>query len=351
MNELIIDNGFVGGPLLQKILTNLRDGLIVLDEKGRITYMNRAAGIVMNRQLIRKPKVGDELVSLVKEARREMARQHIQAAANRQTTGYKIHFSDQKEEQWLEVFFAPITGDTGDVSHIFIQIADITDRMQLQQNLEIERKSKRHEVLKAALDAQEKQRSEIGRELHDNVNQVLTTVKLYNEICLGDEKVNRNMLLRSVQQINYCIETLRALSKALSSPSVDEVGLKESIKELADSVDATMKMSVSYYSYGVRNESVTQELQTTIFRIAQEQLTNVLKYSRASAVEVMLVGTSSSIALSIKDNGDGFDPDEKRKGVGITNMISRAEAWGGQLEFDTAPGKGCTMMVEFPLSK
>ena len=63
----------------------------------------------------------------------------------------------------------------------------------------------------------------------------------------------------------------------------------------------------------------------------------------------MLVGTSETIALNIKDNGEGFDVRKKSRGVGITNMISRSEAWGGEIEFRTSPGEGCRMMVEFPL--
>ncbi|MFL5810750.1 MAG: sensor histidine kinase, partial [Flavisolibacter sp.] len=105
-----------------------------------------------------------------------------------------------------------------------------------------------------------------------------------------------------------------------------------------------------FFTYHVRDEKISQDLQTTIFRIAQEQLTNVLKYANASSVDVILVGTAESIALKIQDNGSGFDPDQKRKGVGITNMISRAENLDGKIEHVSSPGEGCTLMAEFPLS-
>ena len=199
------------------------------------------------------------------------------------------------------------------------------------------------------MDTQEQERSEIGKELHDNVNQVLTTVKLYNEMCLAEEKVNRNILMKSVQQINYCIELIRDLSKELRSPRIEEMGLTDSIRELADRVRDTQRMAVKYFTYGITDETVSQDLQTAIYRIAQEQLTNVLKYSEASLVEVGLVGSSGSIALHIQDNGKGFNPVERSKGVGIINMITRAEALGGIIDIETSPGKGCALMAEFPL--
>ena len=75
----------------------------------------------------------------------------------------------------------------------------------------------------------------------------------------------------------------------------------------------------------------------------------MLKYANASVVDVMLVGTGNSIALRIQDDGVGFDPKQRRAGVGITNMISRSETLGGTIELVSAPGEGCSLMAEFPL--
>ena len=335
--------------LLDKTLQSLDDGIVLIDREGIVKYYNQAARSQLRRQSGRLVEIGKNFLDGVLPERQQIARASIQDAFNGHSSVHKLLYPQEGLDAWIELSYSPVIEEDGQVSHVCVRAKPITEQMILEKKLEAHNKMQRNAILKAALDAQEKQRAEIGRELHDNVNQVLTTVKLYNEICLSEAQPDRNMLLRSVQQINYCIETLRGLSKTLAPPSREEAGLKENIKELTESIDATRKIAVRFYSYGLKNELIGQELQTTIYRIAQEQLTNVLKYAEASWVDVVLVGTSESIALSIQDNGIGFNWNEKRKGVGITNMISRSEAWGGEIEFRTSPGEGCRMMVEFPL--
>jgi PAS domain S-box-containing protein len=337
--------------LLERALCILQDGIIIIGQDKSIVYINESARNLLKAQSGHQPDVGDYFFDNLLEERKALIQQYVEAAFCNHPSKYPLNIPHREQQNWLEVAYFPIPEENSSIRYICIRARDISEKVQLEKKLDAERKTKRNALIKAALDAQERQRAEIGRELHDNVNQVLTTVKLYNEICLSEEKPDRHMMLRSVQQINYCIETLRSLSKDLASPIIAEMGLKESIKELAESVGATRRTEVGFYSYGIRNECISPALQVTIYRIAQEQLTNVLKYAEASIVEVVLVGTSSSIALRIQDDGMGFDLDTKRNGTGITNMISRTEAWDGEIEFKTAPGEGCTLMVEFPLEK
>lgn len=178
---------------------------------------------------------------------------------------------------------------------------------------------------------------------------MLTTVKLYTELSYQDDVPNKELLKRSVQQINYCIEEIRNLSRRLAVPRMGELNFEELIKDLVDTINMTKKTSIKFLSYGIKNRELSHELQTTIYRIIQEQITNVIKYACANSVKVIIAGTNDDIAIQVQDNGIGFDLKEKIKGNGITNMISRAETLGGSLKFDTSPGKGCTMTVEFPL--
>jgi signal transduction histidine kinase len=181
------------------------------------------------------------------------------------------------------------------------------------------------------------------------VNQVLTTVKLYTELSCYDEVPNKKLLKRSVEQINYCIEEIRSLSRRLAVPKLGELSLEELIKDLVETINFTKKTSIKFLSHGIKNREFNQELQTTIYRIVQEQLTNVIKYAHAGSVNVVIAGTNTDIAIQVQDDGIGFDLKEKSRGNGITNMISRAETMGGTLRFETSPGNGCTMTAEFPL--
>jgi signal transduction histidine kinase len=336
---------------LEKALFILQDAIVLLNRKGKITFINQAGQQILSGDSGSLPGIGDDYLSLLGEDKKEITSHHIDKAFCNQPSVFRLKYPQSGQAAWFEISYYPMPEENGIVTHVCVRAKNITDKVLLEVELEKQRRLQKNLLIKATLDAQERQRSEIGRELHDNVNQVLTTVKLYNEICLTEEKTNKVMLMKSVQQINFCIETLRSLSKVLSSPSIEEVSLRESIQELVDSVTATRKIAVNFFTYNIRDEKVSQDIQTTIYRIAQEQLTNVLKYANASTVDVMLVGTSDTIALRIQDNGNGFDPDAKRKGVGITNMISRAETLDGKIELTSSPGEGCTLMAEFPLEK
>ena len=334
---------------LERAMCILQEAIIIINRKKIIIYINKAASEPISHQTGRYPVVGDYYLDFVHPDRLALIKGYIDDAILNVPTTYNLHYPQPDRDVWYQLAYYPMPDDNGIVTHVCIRAKDITRQVNLEKELENERKQLKNRLIKATLDAQEKQRSEIGRELHDNINQVLTTVKLYNELCLTEEVTNKRLLLRSVQQVNYCIETLRTLSKTLSSPNIEEADIKDSIKELVDEVNATRRIDAQFLSYGIQKEKISQDLMTTIYRIAQEQLTNVLKYANATRVEVMLVGTSKTIALKVQDDGIGFNKEEKRKGVGITNMVSRAETVGGSIDILTSPGNGCTLMAEFPI--
>lgn len=334
---------------LERALYILQDAIIIINRKKNVIYINKAATEAVLKQTGRILKVGDDYMDYVHFKRRNITETYIENAICNRPSVFNLNYPQSGVETWYQLGYYPMPDDTGLVTHVCIRGKDITSKILLEKELENERIRSKNLLIKATLDAQEKERSEIGRELHDNVNQVLTTVKLYNELCLTEELTNKKLLLRSVQQVNHCIETIRSLSKTLSSPKIEETDIRETIKELVDEINATRRIDAYYFTYGVHKEKISQDLLTALYRIAQEQLTNVLKYSDASRVDVMLVGASKTIALKIQDNGIGFNIEEKSKGVGLTNMISRTETLGGTFDLTTAPGKGCSLMVEFQL--
>ena len=94
---------------------------------------------------------------------------------------------------------------------------------------------------------------------------------------------------------------------------------------------------------------VAEELQLTIYRIVQEQLNNTLKYSNARNVDLSLVQTKHSLELMVKDDGVGFDTAKIKNGVGLKNIHTRVEIHNGKIILESAPGKGCVLIVTFPL--
>ena len=203
-------------------------------------------------------------------------------------------------------------------------------------------------ITEAVIQAQEAERSTIGLELHDNINQLLTTVKLHNEMVLngvGDPAV---VMPRALRYLQECIDGIRILSRCLSAPTLGKISLEESVKDLIDSINSTSKIKITRSIYGLDDCGLKQELHTGVYRILQEQLNNVLKHANASEVSVQLERNHSQIRLSITDNGKGFIVGKTKNGMGILNMQTRAENLNGTFDLQTEPGKGCTIEVVLP---
>jgi signal transduction histidine kinase len=120
-----------------------------------------------------------------------------------------------------------------------VNARDITDRIKLQQKLDLELASKQKDITAAIIETQEKERSQLGLELHDNVNQVLTTIKLYNEMLLDGLGDQKDILTRSIKHLQNCINEIRSISKRLSAPTLGAITLDSSIRELIQSISLT----------------------------------------------------------------------------------------------------------------
>lgn len=224
---------------------------------------------------------------------------------------------------------------------------DITERVRLQHQLSEEKNARQKEIMKATIGVQEKERDQIAYELHDNVNQILTSAKLYIE-CVGlyDEQKEQYRLM-SEKLINAGIEEIRRLSKSLVRPSLDEVGLIRSIEEVLENIRITRQLSVTFEHSSFDEKKCEHGLQIAIYRIVQEQSINILKHSQATAFGVELTTGGDQLVLKITDNGKGFDASLLRKGIGFTNIANRSAVYRGKVDIITSPGNGCVLSIVF----
>jgi PAS domain S-box-containing protein len=249
------------------------------------------------------------------------------------------------EKKWLNMAGQPVFDKDANMQQYFIMLTDISDRKRLEHELEIQRKK----TTAAVIAAQELERSHVGRELHDNINQVLTTIKLYIEICRDGIGNQKEIMDKSIKLLQGSIDEIRGLSKRLSAPSLGNIKLKDSVKELVDSITATNKIKIILFNDCIDNLEVNQDLHLAIYRILQEHLTNILKHAEANKVMVHLSCKENEFVVEVTDDGKGFDTESRRTGIGITNMITRAESVQGTIVIDSGPGKGCRLIGRFPV--
>ncbi|MCW3075296.1 MAG: hypothetical protein JWP69_2365 [Flaviaesturariibacter sp.] len=218
-----------------------------------------------------------------------------------------------------------------------------------KEALEVETRQRQRMVTEAVIKAQENERSSIGLELHDNVNQVLTTVKLQNEMLLDGFGDSKTILKKSSQYLQECINEIRSLSRRLSAPTLGKIRLEDSVKDLIESISLTNKFLIRSEIAITNNNNITPDTHLALYRILQEQMNNVLKHAAATEVKIQLVQSHKALQLTIVDNGQGFDMATKRAGIGITNMKTRAENLHGSFEIKSAPGEGCSIQVVIPI--
>jgi signal transduction histidine kinase len=134
--------------------------------------------------------------------------------------------------------------------------------------------------------------------------------------------------------------------------SIGDLGLLDSLIDLVESIQLTRALRVEFYPMGNFDERLNDKTKLMLFRIIQEQVNNVLKHSgaRKLVIELILEETENRIELSMTDDGKGFNPERvSKKGLGLSNIRSRADLFGGKVTIQSAPGRGCKLRVQVPV--
>jgi two-component system CheB/CheR fusion protein len=304
------------------------------------------------------------------------------------TTSYEKEYIRKDGLRWWGLFSATrLTEDEG-VEYII----DITDSKQLaegltrvraeleeklgtrtaalaQSNLELAESNKalgeansalgeanraREQAIWRLVTAQEDERRKIARDLHDQLGQQLTALRLHLEILKGrmveDEKafaqIEQTLVItrRIESDIDFLAWELRPLA-------LDDLGLQAALNDYVQRWSKHAAIPVDFHSQGLSSRRLVPEVETNLYRIAQEALNNVYKHSRATRADVILERRNHHVVLIIEDNGTGFD-DETRlnttDGIGLIGMRERANLIGGTLEIESVPMKGTTVFARVP---
>lgn len=324
---------------LEELLDRITDGFIGLDDRAAVTYWNRAAEAIS--KISPQAIIGKVLWDVIPEPGKSkyLAFYRMAKEANKPMT---VEFFSDRMQTWVEA--NTYTSGTG----LSIFFRDISERKAFQEKLNQEKQKQQKRITAAVIKATEQERAHVGKELHDNVNQVLTTVKLYTELCLSQECNREQLLKKSSGLLQGCIDEIRGISQRLSPPSFGTSQLKESVEELVATINATKQLQVHFESR-LNGLQVTQEIHLAIYRILQEHLTNILKHANAQHVEISLTVSEDILTLIVRDDGKGFDMQQRRSGIGITNMETRADNLNGSFSLDSIPGAGTTLLVCLPL--
>ncbi len=210
------------------------------------------------------------------------------------------------------------------------------------------RASERREMLRRVVDAQEHERRRIARELHDETGQALTSVLLGLRLI---EQVSPEVSAAVAdlrETITNAIRELRALAVELRPKALDDFGLGAAIERLADTYSRRTGIAIDVHVTGV-TERLPEDIETALYRIVQESLTNVAKHAGAARASVTVHRGPHSVAAVVEDDGTGFDPATITPGLGLSSMLERAELVSGTVRVESRPDGGTTIAAEVPL--
>lgn len=219
-----------------------------------------------------------------------------------------------------------------------------------------EREEWREELLRKVISAQEDERRRLARELHDETSQTMSALAMKLETALGawPTEASRERLAEAKSLTVRTIEELHRLIFDLRPSVLDDLGLLSAIRWYAERHLGARGISVRCEFSG-SEERLTPELETALFRVAQEAITNIAKHAGAETVLIQVLERADAIAIEIEDDGAGFDPSSlpppaaRERGLGLLGMRERVELFGGRIEIDSAPGRGTRIAVTAPL--
>ncbi len=210
------------------------------------------------------------------------------------------------------------------------------------------------ELLKTQVEIQEQTFEQISKEIHDNITQVLSFVKLtMRSLGNGLDEANKAKLNDSRELLSQTIIDLRDMSKSMSFEHIATAGLAKAIEKEVERMNKSDVIKVSYATEG-KIYSLGEQRELVLFRILQESINNALKHSGAKHFNISLQYKEDLFNLTLEDDGSGFSPAsvENKSGSGLRNIENRARMIGGKATIDSAPGKGCRVSVDlYPLKQ
>ena len=206
------------------------------------------------------------------------------------------------------------------------------------------------ENLQAVISGQEAERTRISTDLHDSLGGMLSTLKLHYDGLQVDHEdlANDKDYHRIMQLIDEACKDVRDISRNLKPVALEKLGMTAALKDLVNKYRVKGVLDISINTNHV-DGLLSKDSKLHVYRIIQELLNNALKHAKASEIDVLVNRSADGIIIMVQDNGEGFDPDTVKKGLGLGNLQSRVNVLRGEMEIDTSLSRGTSVTVHIPV--
>lgn len=341
------------------------DRALLLDRKGNILSLNGTAAEALGKS--REDLLGVMVFSLFPESLGSRRRAFHEQVV---TTGTPVHYEDERDGRCLETHVYPIPDTRDRVARVALFSRDVTEQKRAEEELKRAReeleeysielehlvRKRTDEIRKLSgriMQNQENERAAIARELHDELGQVLTALRM-DAVWLGnhlakEDSIAQERALTMRALIDKTIDDVRGLAIRLRPGVLDDLGLMEALEWYTHEFEKRTGITC-VYEPPPSLPRLPEYLSTAAYRIAQEALTNVARHANAAQVRVLLSTEGKYLVLTVQDDGRGFDVHgaDALKGLGLAGMRERAELLDGTLEIQSTPGKGTILRFQVP---
>jgi PAS domain S-box-containing protein len=350
-------------------------GYVTVDAKGRIVEANLAAAQLLGvgrSRLVKQP-----LIKLIHRDDRDIYYLHhkrLSATQRAEECELRLQSRDGAE-RWLRLQSVLVRDGKG-LEESRVTLSDITERKQAESEAQSQREAalraaeQREAALNALRSSQEElrayarrlveaienERRNLARELHDQAAQSMSAVKLglgrlRREVDGGGQHSER--FAEMEQLVEGVMDDLHRLAMALRPVSLDRYGLHVAMQQYVDVFRQQSGLDVDLLSVGIEQQRLPNDVETAVYRVVQEALTNVYRHAQAHHVGVVLERRDKRVLAIIEDDGLGFDMDEAlhRGRLGLLGMRERAEVLGGSLTVESKLGEGTTVYLEVPVGE
>lgn len=303
----------------------------------------------------------------------QAARLELDSLAFGETTlRLEVAYETEKKEQALIAFEALRSAERSErnwlllVSGLLLGVAVLLYRNNMaQRRLRKQERSlhtrevsdllKQQEInsLESMMKGQERERERVGRDLHDRIGSMLSSVKLQFSALEGRltklEDTQRSQYDKLTGLLDETVAEVRRISHDMVRGTLADFGLLRALQDLGEALTAPGKLRVEMSAFGMEDR-LPPPFEVGVYRIVQECVSNVLRHAKATELTIQLTRSVHALNVLVEDNGTGFDTDQLKAGLGLRNIKERAAALGGTASIDSALGRGTTVSIDLPLA-
>jgi signal transduction histidine kinase len=205
------------------------------------------------------------------------------------------------------------------------------------------------ELTKSKIEIKEQTLTNVSRELHDNVGQILSVALMHMNIMIeNDDEYSKENIKNIKELVTKSLNEIRLLSKIINGDVFLNTNFIDAISEDLDRIKELKKINCSLQIIGAI-EKINKEHETIIYRILQESISNILKHSHSETIAIKIVFTNDNCKITITDTGKGFDLKNHAQGSGLSNIKMRAELIGASFQIESELKSGTSLMIDYPI--